>query len=411
MRISQQLTLLALVPLIGVLALGKLGSDEMTSMVDRMDHVVEGDFRHAVHDAPQVLSTLQDSVGLLLNGDRDAYQAFVAEREVLMEVDAEAWDEFRERSAANLTQVVERIGKGAEALPEQYSALLPEFKTKLAVWLNLHDQIMDRGTLASDLSMESSAAFGDMRDVIDRMQEAQRAPIDTLKADILVSTNRVTQSSVAASRQAEQSRKSFLWIVAGIFGLVASVLFFYMRWVTRSLKRAVGIAQGIAAGKPNQEIPHRHRDEFGELFGSFDAIQAKIRESKAGIEQHALAAEPEVAHDLQGQQEIELQAGWKAMSRQTTAQAPLVEREARLMQSLEVRVNEILLVAEAAVTGNPRGEHEFECDQTIDRLGAEIAGLLCQLRGSLNRIANSASELTQPPASLHEISGKMRGRT
>ena len=115
MRIRQQLLLLSLVPLIGVSALAKLGVGGMNSMSDRMETVIEGDFNKIVNQELPSLTEHRDSIALLLNGDRDAYQAFVAEREILMDPDSSTLATLKETSSSNRAQVIERTARARRA--------------------------------------------------------------------------------------------------------------------------------------------------------------------------------------------------------------------------------------------------------------------------------------------------------
>lgn len=135
-----------------------------------------------VTDSSEVLGTRHlPAIGLLLNADRDLYQAFVAERSLL---DSDAGDHVQALKAShaeNLKQAYDRVQKyaamqpGAEAL-----ALVERFNSGFQQWSAVSQRVIEQVDLdpqaASALSFgDSEVRFDAMRDAIDKLGELEGA--------------------------------------------------------------------------------------------------------------------------------------------------------------------------------------------------------------------------------------------
>lgn len=135
-----------------------------------------------VTDSSEVLATRHlPAIGLLLNADRDLYQAFVAERSLLDSDAGEHVQALKASHAENLKQAYDRVQKyaamqpGAEAL-----ALVEQFNGGFQQWSAVSQRVIEQVDLdpqaASALSFgDSEVRFDAMRDAIDKLGELEGA--------------------------------------------------------------------------------------------------------------------------------------------------------------------------------------------------------------------------------------------
>lgn len=121
-------------------------------------------------------------IALLLNADRDLYQAFVAERSLLDSLlNAEQIAGLRNDHAENLQQALDRVRQYAAMQPgEAELAKVAEFERGYALWSATSARVLSLAasdpSAAAQLSYgDSDRQFGAMREVINQLDEMEEA--------------------------------------------------------------------------------------------------------------------------------------------------------------------------------------------------------------------------------------------
>lgn len=216
------------------------------------------------------------AISLLLNADRDLYQAFVAERSLLDDDAGEHVSALKAIHAENLQQAFDRIQKyaamqpGAEAL-----ALVDQFNRGFTEWSQVSQRVIDQLDLdpraASALSFgESEARFGTMRNAIDKLGELEDQAADA-------------EGQAAIAEGASTATLQGAVLLVGLVGCVLLVLglpLVVLRPMRRLLERVQQIADGD--GDLRARLDVRSADELGQLGNAFnrflDTLQPLIAE-------------------------------------------------------------------------------------------------------------------------------------
>ena len=216
------------------------------------------------------------AITLLLNADRDLYQAFVAERSLLGEGSGAHVEALRKSHAENLQQSYDRVQKyGSMQSAAEAQALIDRFEQGFAQWkatsLRVVQLSVDDPTAARALSFgDSEAQFESMRDAIDKLGELE------------------DQAATEQGEKAVATSESSLWrqtlVVALALALCLLLVLGFPTLVTRPLQQLLQRIEQIADGdgdlRPRLEVSSR--DELGRLglaFNRFlDKLQPLIRE-------------------------------------------------------------------------------------------------------------------------------------
>lgn len=233
-----------------------------------IDRVAESGNQLATHHLP--------AISLLLNADRDLYQAFVAERSLL---DSDAGDHvqaLRDSHAENLKQAYDRVQQyaamqpGAEAL-----ALVGQFNQGFQQWTEVSQRVIEQIDLdpqgASTLSFgDSEARFDAMRDGIDKLGELQDQAANA-------------EGAAAIAEGAATAGQQLAVLAVGLLGcglLVIGLPLVVLRPMRRLLERVQQIAEGDGDLRTRLDI--RSADELGQLGKAFnrflDTLQPLIAE-------------------------------------------------------------------------------------------------------------------------------------
>lgn len=415
MRLKSQVLVQALVPGIGLLALVAFGTSNLGNLNDKLQDVTEVEFGRLVNEEVPELNARQDSIALLLNADRDGYQAHLAEFELFGASSPERLDELRATSEENRQQVVDRVRAGAASLSPEAMGLLDEFETKYAAWVELHVRLMDAGREGQQLSPASVAAFGAMRDVIDRMQEAQEAAIATSMERLEAAEAAAKASAEEAQASTQRATQTFMLLGGLGFLVFVGLLIKSGRSMAVALERALGFAKGITHGDLNQSLVVRRKDEFGDLAAALTEMQTSMRTSLEDIERARVAdrektAELEAAQEHQAAQAAELERANASQAKANAERIEMAEREAESLRALEAQVDVILGVIERAASGDLTGSVEVQGDAAIDRVGLGVSGLLGELRTNFGSIASGAGVLDSSSSGLSELTTSLNSR-
>lgn len=211
------------------------------------------------------------AISLLLNADRDLYQAFIAERSLLDESAIGYADELRNSHAENLQQAYERVHKYAGMqTSDEAAALVARFDEGFLRWKATSGRVMELAgadpAAASTLSHgDSEAEFEAMRDAIDKLGELEDGEAGS-----------VGQQAIALGDRLK-------WQQTGIiaFGLlVCTVLVLgFPLLVTRPLhgllERIKQVAEGDGDLRVRLEV--HSRDELGQLSDAFNHFLDKLQ--------------------------------------------------------------------------------------------------------------------------------------
>ena len=228
-----------------------------------IDHVV---------DSSKVLATRHlPAISLLLNADRDLYQAFVAERSLL---DSDAGDHTQALKAShadNLKQAYDRVQKYAAMQPgPEAMALVERFNRGFAEWSDVSQRVIDQIDLdpqaASALSFgDSEARFDSMRDAIDQLGNLEDE-----------AANAVGAAAIAEGGSTQTQQSTLL--VIGLLGCMLLVLglpLVVLKPLRRLLERVQQIAEGDGDLRTRLEV--RSADELGQLGKAFNRFLDKLQ--------------------------------------------------------------------------------------------------------------------------------------
>ncbi|MWV16762.1 HAMP domain-containing protein [Pseudomonas sp. L-22-4S-12] len=211
------------------------------------------------------------AISLLLNADRDLYQAFVAERSLLDEGASEHASALRDALAENARQAYERVHKYAEMQPSAEALkLVADFDRGFSQWQTTSRRVLQ--LLASDPAAASALSYGDseaqfeaMRDSIDKLGELEDGAANA-------------EGAAAIALGEELRWQQGLTIAIGLAVCVVLVLGFPVL-VTRPLHNLLQRIEQIADGDGDLRVrlDVLSRDELGKLSHAFNRFLDKLQ--------------------------------------------------------------------------------------------------------------------------------------
>ena len=224
--------------------------------------------------ANDVSGRLLPSVNLVLEADRDLYQALVAEREVLAGVGNV--NESRTSFTENASQARERVQKAAALHPEQreIQTELRNFEQAFTRWKQLADGLIAGSSDSSAIS-QAETEFQQARDAIDRM------------GGLIMDEAKAADEAVLATRDSGAALQSIVLIIGLGICLLLAVLFppMVVRPLANLLSRIEDISHGD--GDLTQRLDVQSRDELGQVANVFNQFVAKLQQTLQRVVGHA----------------------------------------------------------------------------------------------------------------------------
>lgn len=212
-------------------------------------------------------------IQLLIQADRDLYQALVAER-ALLQVDSSQHQKLLTEAADNAMQAKDRIYQSLDLSNTATAEEREEFTRRYNAWKLQADDVLNGIRLGDETSKSlalqksygsASHAFEHVRDYIDQLQEKRLAHVDEYTEEI---DNNLSSSS---------QHLMVIVITATLVSLLAA--FFLPLLVANQVRGISDRIQNIADGDGDLTIrvPVKTKDELGELSAHVNVFMEKLQ--------------------------------------------------------------------------------------------------------------------------------------
>ncbi|TYC57914.1 HAMP domain-containing protein [Marinobacter sp. BW6] len=237
--------------------------------------------RNLVSDTDNIADTYLPSVSEILNGDRDLYQALVAQ---MGYVDAQFNNEEGENYLAsfdeNAGQALDRFNKAVVRLEGTgVSDVARGFDAAYERWLNSAQRVLELAA-AGDPEEARSLATSETNNLFDNL----RNYFDEVGA------HADAQAQVRASEASAEGQSSSITILLiTVIAIVISVLLFsvFLKMIISSIKALRDQLDNIAQGEGDltQRIPVELDDDLGKLAKSFNLVLENLQSMIGSIQQ------------------------------------------------------------------------------------------------------------------------------
>ena len=339
---------------------------------------------------------------VLLEADRDLYQAQVAERSlVFLKLDDPAYAGLLKQHSENIQQAHDRLNRFASIVRRSGVVQHGGIGEKLAAyeglrkrWESLTNKVVadrkldtaESRAAAVALSFgEAGTAFEEMRDVIDRITGVMDQYFE--------------QSALDSQAQVETSRYHVITMVAivlGVCGLLVGVL---PSLITKPLHRMIAHVQDIAEGEGDLTVrlEAKTTDEMGQLATAFNQFVEKLQELVSGTvanSQALVSAAEQVARAASDNDRV------------VAEQLGQIEMVATAMNEMSTATQDVAANATQAAEG-ARAADGDACSgaQVVNATVASINQLADAVQNAAGAIGKLETESTNIGAVLEVIKG------
>lgn len=331
------------------------------------------------------------AVSLLLNADRDLYQAFVAERSLLDESAHQYADQLRAAHAENLQQAYDRVHKFAAMQPgNEALALVAEFDRGYERWKATSLRVLEMSSSdpegASRLSFaDSEAQFEEARTAIDKLGELEDGAANAVGSD-------------AIARGDALVWQQGLLITIGLLVCLVLIVGFPLL-VTRPLHSLLHRIEQIADGDGDLRVrlDVLSRDELGKLSHAFNRFLDKLQP----LIKEVSRVTGEVADSAQS-----LAGMAAANDRLISSEHVAVDQASTAATEMSAAVHEVARNAQNAADAARQAEAQ-------SREGAEVVGAtihsIRQLAQEMESASTTIQTLEQETANIGAVLAVIKG--
>ncbi len=190
MTIRGKIMVTVCIPVAGLVAFLALNTVNMGKVTRQVESTVDQVFIPIVKkDIPEITKS-NSSISLLLNADRDAYQAYVAQVEAMETFELDKLKQLDSDNQENIKQVEDRVTSSSEGFDDSMSQLYSVFKQNYATWKNFSREslkmslsLYETFQKRKDLMASSVTVFDSMRDCLDRIEGLLEKEINSILGD------------------------------------------------------------------------------------------------------------------------------------------------------------------------------------------------------------------------------------
>ena len=245
-----------------------LAFDDMRNTIDQIGELVDNALNENI--TLQRRRELETALSLVLNGDRDAYQGYVAQLLVPLAASIEEIEALDASSSENIGQTLDRVNEGASILGGPALALRNTFNEYFIEWRrNSRDVVaLAKQNFADNNAIIESVDvnlvhFESMRSAIDRLGELQKTRVN----DEVTNMNAMIANT------------TILYLAVALFAIALAVTIVIITAVriTRALRQTVQVADNISQGDLEVDLDVKQNDEIGQLADSMRTMVAEIQ--------------------------------------------------------------------------------------------------------------------------------------
>ena len=301
MGLKGRLAWLAAIPMAALAVLAVAGWVQMRDMAGVMEQQAREVFLPLASKDMRDINEMQSNIQLILNADRDAHQAVIAEKMALVASTDEEAKAADRSSLENADQCRDRMAPASKRFDAAMLETYAKFKTAYDVWREKTRKVVEFSQTEGKLDFarrisdgSGKKAFDEMRALADELGNMEEKRIEAAMTAV---DAKVKEAEEATARVCSRARRARLWFAYGASGaLVATALL--AAGSARSLSRSIRTVIGrLEAGASRVTEASAQVSQSSSLMASSATQQASsLEEVSAALEEMASATKQNSEH-------------------------------------------------------------------------------------------------------------------
>ncbi len=354
--------------------------DSMRTIIDRIGVRIDNQLSGSLTASRR--RDLERALSLVLNGDRDAYQAYVAQLSALEAATMEKLVVLNDSSIENISQTEERVNQAASISAGEALVLAEEFQKNFAAWKSLSRRVIETSIDVFEQVKEREINF-----------ENSEGHFANVRNSISILGDMQDELAVRESGKMYGmiSRITMLYIITVLVSLAVSVLLAVMisRSLLNSIKENIHLAEQISNGNLTLSVSTGRKDEIGDLTNVLKGMTEKLSDVILKVKENTY-------HVSSGSQQLSNSA--QSLSAGASEQASSAEEVSASMQQMASSIqqnsdNAMTTKEIASHVSEKAGESGEAVKKTVEAMKeiAEKIGVVSEIARQTNMLALNAA--------------------
>jgi Methyl-accepting chemotaxis protein len=297
--------------------------ESMREVINNLGEMIEKELQNPDLDMTTRLK-LEAALSSVLNADRDAYQAYVAQLLITRLTSIESVNKAAESFEENVGQTRERVLKGVDLVGGRAMELKRGFEPLFDSWVTQSEKVVKitRADIDKNLAKVASLAEGEksfaaMRDSINNLGELETTQVEFYIQGLSDTVNRTIMIYMAVT---------ILFLVAAI-----AITLLVSSRISDAMKKTARIAESLSEGDFSVHLDVDRSDEIGQLAMAMTRMIDKLR----GIVVEVQSAAGNVSTGS-----AQLASSSQSLSQGATEQASAVEEVSSAMEEMSSSISQ-----------------------------------------------------------------------
>ncbi len=294
MSIKYKIGLLVIIPVIGLILLLSIGWQSISVVNKDRKLFFDDAFSPIVNEEIPELIEAKKSIILILNADRDAHQALIAERLAIITALDETDEDYQKAVAEhkeNIKQVEERMANASKKFrTDEMRSLYIKFQEDFVKWTEKSQKVVDYSNDPSKMRFapkisngSGKVAFDTMRDHLDKLGELNEAHISELLELVNSKKDTAIEVNLDLESNADQTQLFFIIVVFCFTVLTIMLGVFIALKITVPLEQLQNqVLKVEETGDFSNRAMINSKDEIGKTSNAYnkllDSVQSAISE-------------------------------------------------------------------------------------------------------------------------------------
>lgn len=357
---------------------------QMNVMSSTMSSVMNEDLQPIITDDLPRLNAMADSIEMILNADRDAYQALIAERDLINASDVDIESTIADH-AENIEQVRDRMAEASASLSGDALELYEKFQQQFEVWsektLSAVQKAQDPTQIVFARRISNGSAieaFDAMRTTIDEITNDLDAKIAQANAEVGARGEKAQERTEQAQSAASRSVLMFVVVAAIGAAVFAGTLLLISFTISKGLSAMLERVEDIASGEGDlsKRVDIKSKDELGLLGGAINRFIVKVAD---------IISEVQAASDEVTMTAMELADGGRELATNMDDQRGQIMQVSSAMTEMSSSVHEV--ATQCSTAAQAAGSSDRTADEGRKAVDETVRGM-----EAISTVVNSTSE-------------------
>ncbi len=350
--------------------------EDINVLGERIDNQLNGNL------TAQRRRSLEQALSMVLNGDRDAYQAYLSQLQGMNALELENFKALDAANVENIDQTFERVtgaaaiaGLGGTDLMNHFNQYFNTWKNESRTSLTIAGRNFTEKQNRRSARENSKAAFDIMRSNIDELGNYQSIRAENETADL----NKAITFSI------------LFYVIIAAISVILSFAFSTVisNGILKSIRENIDLAEKLKSGDLTAKVFTKRADELGDLVRVFNEMADKLRNVMSAVQESSANVASGSSQLSESAQQLSTGATEQASSAEEVS-ASMEQMSSSIDQNSDNAQKTRLIAEDVSAKAQESGEAVHHTVEAMKEISSKI-GIVSDIARQTNMLALNAA--------------------